>query len=267
MCRVYAVTPSGYYAWRGRRLSRRQVSSTLLLGEIRRVHRESGGTYGSPRIHHALRALGYRCGKHRVARLMRHNGIRGRVMQVYRRAPGVHEFFEGIQNARLKKTPIRANQIWVADLTYVRVGRRYWYLAAVMDLYSRRIVGWALGAHRNVDLTRRAVLRALKKRRAPRGLIFHTDRGSEYGAYRYRRLLERFGVVQSMNRPRHTEDNNHMESFFHSLKADVIHGNTFHSPAQLRGSVGSYIDRFYNHRRLHSSLGYRSPEEYEKLRA
>ena len=267
MCRVYGVTPSGYYAWRRRRISRRRFGAAVLLNEIRRIHRASGDTYGSPRVFKGLRAQGYRCGRHRVAKLMRENGIRARTMRVYRRAPGVHKFFEGISNARLKKIPIRANQIWVADLTYLRVGRRYWYLAAVMDLYSRRIVGWALGAQRNVDLTRRAVHRALRRRAVPRGLICHTDRGSEYAAYRYRRLLARYGVVQSMNRPRHAEDNNHMESFFHSLKADVIHGQTFDSPQQLRGCVSSYIDRFYNRRRLHSSLGYRSPDDYEKLRA
>ena len=267
MCRVYGVTASGYYAWRRRRVSRRRFGAAVLLDEIRRIHRASGQTYGSPRIWEVLRTQGYRCGRHRVARLMRANGIRARIMRIYRRAPGVHEFFDGIQNARLKQIPIRIDQIWVADLTYLRVGRRYWYLAAVMDLYSRRIVGWALGAHRNVDLTRRAVRRALRRRRAPRGLIFHTDRGSEYGAYRYRRLLERYGVVQSMNRPRHTEDNNHMESFFHTLKADVIHGNCFESSPQLRGCVSRYIDRFYNRQRLHSSLGYRAPIEYEKLRA
>jgi transposase InsO family protein len=267
MCRVYGVTASGYYAWRRRRVSRRRFGAAVLLNEIRRVHRSSGQTYGSPRIAAVLRAQGYRCGRHRVARLMRQHGIRARIMRVYRRAPGVHEFFEGIQNARLKMIPIRMNQIWVADLTYLRVGRRYWYLAAVMDLYSRRIVGWALGAQRNVDLTRRALRRALQRRGAPRGLIFHTDRGSEYGAYRYRRVLERYGVVQSMNRPRHAEDNNHMESFFHTLKADVIHGHTFDAPPQLHGALRRYIDGFYNRRRLHSSLGYRSPVDYEKPRA
>lgn len=267
MCRVYGVTASGYYAWRRRRVSRRRLAAAVLLQEIRRIHRASGQTYGSPRIVEALRSQGYRCGRHRIARLMRQHGIRARIMRVYRRAPGVHDFYEGIQNARLKQIPIRINQIWVADLTCLRVGRRYWYLAAVMDLYSRRIVGWALGAQRNVDLTRRAVRRALRRRAAPRGLIFHTDRGSEYGAYRYRRLLQRYGVVQSMNRPRHAEDNNHMESFFHSLKADIIHGNSFESPSQLRGCVSRYIGGFYNRRRLHSSLGYRSPADYEKVRA
>jgi putative transposase len=267
MCRVYGVTASGYYAWRRRRVSRRRFGAAVLRNEIRRVHRASGQTYGSPRITEQLRAQGYRCGRHRVARLMRANGIRARVVRLYRRTAGVHEFFEGIPNARRKKTPRRINQIWVADLTYLRVGRRVWYLAAVMDLYSRRIVGWAVGAQRNVDLTRRAVRRALVRRRAPRGLIFHTDRGSEYGAYRYRRLLARYGVVQSMNRPRHAEDNNHMESFFHTLKADVIHGQHFDAPRQLHGSLRRYIDGFYNRRRLHSSLGYRSPADYEKLRA
>jgi transposase InsO family protein len=266
MCRVYAVAPSGYYAWRRR--SRRHPRATAeLVGAIRRLHQESGGTYGSPRIHQALRALGYRCGKDRVARLMRQYGIRGRVVRVYRRAPGVQAFFASLPNARRKQTPIRVNQIWVADVTAVRVDRRHYYLAAVMDLYSRRIVGWALGAHRNVVLTGRAVRRALQRRQAPRGLIFHTDRGSEYGAYRYRHLLARAGVVQSMNRPRHSEDNNHMESFFHTLKADIVHGTTFRSLAHLRGSVSTYIDRFYNRRRLHSSLGYRSPEQYETLHA
>lgn len=266
MCRVYGVAPSGYYAWRRR--SRRHPRAMLqLVGAIRRVHQESGGTYGSPRIHRALRGLGYRCGEHRVARLMRRFGIRARVVRVYRRAPGAHAFFDSLPNARRTTTPTRVNQIWVADVTALPVDRRRYYLAAVMDLYSRRIVGWALGAHRDVVLTGRAVRRALQRRRAPRGLIFHTDRGSEYGAYRYRRLLARAGVVQSMNRPRHSEDNNHMESFFHTLKADVVHGTTFRSLAHLRGCLSTYIDRFYNRRRLHSSLGYRSPEQYETLHA
>ncbi len=183
---------------------------------------------------------------------------------VYRRAPGVGRFYRDITNKRLNGSVSAPNQVWVCDLTYISVKGRYWYLAAVMDLFSRRVVGWSLGSRKDAQLTLRTLRLAAGQRRAAIGVIVHSDRGCEYGAYPLRGAIERLGFVQSMNRPRHSEDNSHMESFFHTLKAERIHGLRISSPAHLRSVLRSYIP-YYNRYRIHSSLDYQSPVQYEIL--
>jgi transposase InsO family protein len=263
MCRLYGVSRSGFYARQGRGVSTRARANAQLLPVIRAIHAASGQSYGSPRVHRTLSAQhGIRCGKQRVARLMQRAGLRGRVVQIYRRQPGLHRFFDGIGNQR-RQAPTGVNQVWVGDLTYLRAGRQRWYLAVVMDLYSRRIVGWAMGRQRTQRLTTRALRIAVHQRRPPHGVIFHTDRGIEYVGRHHRAQLLAFGLQPSTNRPRHSEDNSHMESFFHSLKAERIHGTRFASYPELHRVVREYIEHFYNRHRMHSSLDYRSPEQYE----
>ncbi len=217
-------------------------------------------------MHEQLKREGLRCSNKRVARLMRSLGLRGRSSTLYRRSGGVHRFFEKTGNARLEQPcPTRTDQIWVGDLTYVRLGQHWRYLATVMDLFSRRIIGWTIARNRTVDVTLRALKRAIALRNPDPGLLFHSDRGIEYSAYGYQDFLKAQGIVPSMNRPRNCQDNAHMESFFHSLKAELTHQRTFTSDAELNACLAGYIDRFYNCKRIHSSLGYHSPVEFERL--
>ena len=265
LCRQYGVSTSGYYAWRHRAPRARAEANRTLLKEIERVHRRSHETYGSPRVFHALSKQGIACSENRVARLMRAAGLRGRVVKVTRRAPGVHRFYAATDNLRRADIPpTRTNQQWVGDVTHLKANGKSCFLATVLDVYSRRLVGWALGRDRTVHLTERAVQRAIRERPAGTTLIFHSDRGIEYGAYRYRAVLAQHGIRPSMNRPRCCQDNAHMESFFHSMKAEWIRGRTFTSFAELEAAVRAYI-RFYNHHRLHSGIDYHTPEEYERL--
>jgi len=198
--------------------------------------------------------MGIRCSNKRVARLMREQGLRARVSRLYRRSTGVHRFFEKTSNLRLDQpVPTRTDQIGVGDLTYLRLGKHWRYLATVMDLFSRRIIGWTLARNRTTDVTLRALKRAIALRGPRPGLLFHSDRGIEYSAYGYQDFLRSRGIVPSMNRPRNCQDNAHMESFFHSLKAELTHQRSFTSDAELNASVAAYIDRFYNEKLIHSS--------------
>ena len=265
LCRYYGVARSGYYAWRERSPSRRSRANAVLLHRIRRIHDRSHGIYGSPRVWEALQQQGIPCSENRVARLMRNAFLQGRVVKVTRRAPGVQRFFEATPNLRHDQpAPERPDQQWVGDVTYLKACGKRCFLATVMDVCSRRIVGYALGADRTVNLTARAVQRAIRARQTQRALLFHSDRGIEYGAYRYKALLGAHGIRSSMNRPGHPGDNAHMESFFHSLKAEWIRGKTFSNFSALETAIRDYI-RFYNHQRLHSGIDYHTPAEYERL--
>jgi transposase InsO family protein len=267
LCRRYQVSRSGFYAWARREGSQRRRNDEALGARIERIHRDSGGRYGSPRVHEVLRREGIRCSNKRVARLMRELGLRARVSRLYRKGSGVvRRFFAKTGNLRLDEPlPTRTDQIWVGDLTYLRLGKRWRYLATVMDLFSRRIVGWTLARNRTTEVTLRALKRAIAARTPKPGLLFHSDRGIEYSAYGYQDYLKANGIVPSMNRPRHCQDNAHMESFFHSLKAELTHRRSYESDLELNASVAGYIERFYNEKRIHSSLGYHSPVEFECL--
>lgn len=266
MCRLYGVTRAGYYAWKRRGPSARAEEDERLRERIHQIYQASRATYGSPRIHQALRAVGERVGKKRVARLMRDSGLKARVAKLYRATPGLDTFFAEVPNRQLGQEVSGRDQVWVGDLTYLRVGQRWRYLAVVMDKYSRRILGWSLGPHRDVALTLKALNRAVSHRHPGPGGIFHTDRGIEYAAYAFRARLAELGLLQSMNRPGELNDNAHMESFFHSLKAEVIHGKTFAQDDEVRSEIRSYIP-FYNQVRLHSALGYLPPVVYEQQAA
>lgn len=261
MCRLYAVTRGGYYAWRHRRPSVRSEENQRLLKCIERAHAQSHETYGSPRIQRALCVQGVRVGRNRVARLMRKHQIRARAARVYRAKAGVHRFFEAIPKQRLKALSQHPNAVWVGDITYLKFGNAWRYLATVMDRCTRRVIGWSLGAKKDVRLTLRALDRAVHRCRPRPGLIFHSDRGTEYAGYVFRDRLAGLGIVQSMNE--RVNDNAHMESFYHSMKSEVIHGVSFDEEQQLQRVVSGYI-HFYNERRLHSSIGYVAPATYEQ---
>jgi putative transposase len=236
------------------------------LTRIQAVYAASEGTYGSPRIHGVLHQAGVQVSRKRVARLMREAGLRARAVSLYRANPGTHAFFSNVPN-RIRKLEIDApDQVWVGDITYLKVATKWRYLAAVMDRYSRRILSWCLGPRKDAKLTVCALNRALLRRRPAEGLIFHSDRGIEYAAFEFRTRLAALGIVQSMNRPGKPTDNAHMESCFHSFKSDVIHGQRFGNEEQLRETIKRYV-AYYNRIRAHSALDYQSPLNFERMRA
>ena len=262
MCALYGVTRAGFYAWQRRGLSSRRHQDRRLAMRIQALFDRTRGTYGSPRIQRALAAARVRVSRRRVARLMREAGLRARAVKLYRRVPGLHGFFTSIPNRQLDRVASAPDQVWVGDITYVKIAGVWQYLAVVMDRYSRRVIGWSRGPTRDARLTLAALNRAVRNRRPRPGLIFHSDRGIEYAAYAFRDRLAALGIVQSMNRPREITDNAHMESFFHSLKSDTIEGFIFTCAEELDQLLRSYMP-YYNGVRLHSGIGYRSPIDYE----
>ena len=261
MCRLYGVTRAGYYTWRKRLTSQRQQDDTLLKQAIHWIHERSHETYGSPRIQKALAQVGRHHSRKRIARLMAAEGLEGRCMRVYRARPGLRQYFRDIECQDLSKAT-KPDQVWVGDVTYLKVGKQWRYLAVVMDWMSRRVIGWSLGSRRTVSLTLSALNRAVHNRHPANRVIFHSDRGIEYVGKEFKKRLARLRFTQSVNRPGKMNDNARMESFFGSMKSEWLYGQSFATDAALRARIGSYIP-FYNQVRMHSSLGYSTPVECE----
>ena len=264
LCDWLGVSTSGFYAWEKREASGRAIEDCRLLKRITRIFWASEGRYGSPRVFKTLLAQGIHVGRKRVERLMREAGLQARVVRVTRRQPGLKRFRARGNNLRLGVgAPTGINQVWVSDVTYLRLNSRWQYLATVMDVHSRQIIGWSLSDTRTTDLTCAALTYALRKRHFPRDIVFHTDRGIEYMGFRFQQLLRENGFRHSVNRPGYCSDNAHMESFCHNLKAELIRGTVFRGVKSLRKALAQYINRFYNAVRLHSGLGHVSPVQYE----
>ncbi len=262
------MSRSGYYAWLRRAASLRAIEDKDLSYKIQKIHQESRGTYGSPRVHEVLKRQGIAIGKKRVERLMQSQQLQGRVVTVTRRQPGLKRFVARGENLRLNTpAPCNVNRVWVADITYIKVRDSYKYLSVIMDLYSRRILSWSLTATRTTNDTAKVLKRAIRERQPKEGLIFHTDRGIEFTGKGFRNVLEKCKMRPSVNRLGYCTDNGHMESYFHSLKAELIRGRKFNTMNELRYALNSYINHFYNKKRLHSGIGYCSPIEYEKIAA
>lgn len=263
MCRVYDVKPSGYYSWKERGRSLRSYEDEALYEVIFDIFTNSKELYGSPKITKAMRAMGYRIGKKRVARIMQENGLKAKVSTLYKAQPGLKQFIAAIPYSELSERADHLNKVWVGDVTYLRLNGEWRYLAVVMDKCSRKILGWSLSDKRDAKLTWKAMSYALSGRAAPKGLIFHTDRGIEYRAHEFTRKVSKRGIQQSMNRPRRMNDNAFMESFFSNFKSEKIHKEPeFETEGKMRGAIRDYIC-FYNKERSHSSIGYLTPVEYE----
>ncbi len=268
MCRVLEVSRSGFHAWATRTPSRRAVEDERLLEKIREVHRANRRVYGSPRIHAELvLAEGERLGRKRVERLMKAAGLSGlqprRRGKTTIRVPGVRVCEDLVDRAFLASAPDR---LWVADITYLRTWEGWLYLVAVQDVFSRRIVGWAMDSHMRTELVLDALQMALAQRRPAPGLIWHTDQGSQFVALAFGQQARRAGIAQSMGSRGDCFDNAVAETFFATLKKELIHRRSWPDRAELRTEVFDYIEAFYNRRRRHTALGMISPVAYERSR-
>jgi putative transposase len=267
MCAHFHVTRAGLYAWCKRAQSARAAQDQALVEQVRQVHLSSNKIYGAPRVRARLREHGLFLGQRRVARLMRIAGLVGRSARIYRHSrTGSKAFFTSVPNRCHDLVPTAPNQLWVGDVTYLRVAGQWRYLAVVMDRYSRRIVGWSLSHRRDAALTCTALRYAARRRKPGSTVIFHSDRGIEYAAHQFKAAIAELNITQSMNRPGKMNDNAHMESFFHSLKSEFLFGKTFHTDCQLRQALTHYMP-FYNQQRLHSSIDYLSPLNFEIIHA
>jgi len=268
LCAFLGVSRSGYYDWCKRLPSNRTNEDNALKAEIQKIYDGVQGRYGSPRIWKVLQNQGYSVSRKRVARLMQEMGLVARVTRVTYRAPGMRRFLASGENLRSDgAVPDEKNKVWVADVTYLKVKSQWHYLSAIMDLHSRRIVGWSLDTKRTTAVTKRTLATAIKKRKPEKGLMLHTDRGVEYRGAEYQKDLKRHNIQHSLSRPGKCTDNAHMESFFHTLKAELIRGTSFQSGEDLKYALGRYINDFYNRKRLHSGIDYCSPVEYERMAA
>jgi len=267
---VLEVSRSAYYQWSRQVPSQRAQAEGRLGERIARIHAESRGTYGSPRVQRQLQREGTGCGRKRVARLMSLRGLAGRCRRRFIPTTIADPQARDLAPDRLGRAfhpqGLGLNQAWVGDITYLRTGEGWCYLATVIDLASRRVIGFALAEHMRTSLVSEALEMAVKSRRPGPGLVFHSDRGSQYTSHQFRELLRAAGVVQSLSRPRQCWDNVVAESFFATLKTELAYRQSWPTRATARSAVFEYIEVFYNRRRLHSSLGYMSPQDYEEQR-
>jgi len=269
LCAVLEVSPAGYYAWRTREPSARAAANAGLLAAIRQVHQDSGRRYGSPRVHAELRAQGRGPSRGRIERLMRRHGIRA-IMAPPRRVRTTdsrHSLPIAPNIVARDFTATAPNRVWLADITYIPTDEGWLYLAAVMDLYSRKIVGWAMRDHLRTELASTALMMAIQRQRPAGGLIHHSDRGVQYASHDYRSALVAAGITASMSRKADCFDNAPMESFFHTLKTELVHHRQYATRTEAQRDIFAFIEGFYNRTRLHSAIGYISPIEMERKAA
>ena len=267
LCRALEVSPSGYYDWEQRKVSppARVLEEQKLRVDIAQIHQDSRQTYGTPRVQMKLRAQGHRHGRNRIGRLMRQEGICGRQKKRYRVLTTDSKHDQPIAPNRLAEMPAakKPNQIWVADITYVATAQSWVYVAAILDLYSRKIVGWAVSQQIDTALVLRALSMALTHRQPPAGLVFHSDRGVQYASGDYRQALSQAGLIPSMSRSGNCYDNATMESFWSTLKLELVYRRQFDTRSQARSALFDYIESFYNRQRSHTALGCLSPVDFE----
>ena len=264
MCEVLKLSRSGYYAWKNREPGIRQRENEELLSRIRVIHEQSRRLYGSPRIRAELTEQGVRCGKNRVARIMKDHAIRAEVKKRrFRRTTDSNHSYALAANLLLDKH--QTDGVWASDMTFVPTSEGWLYVAAVMNVKSRKIIGLAMGEKISQDLASSALMDAVGRQGRPEGLIHHSDRGRQYASYVYQDLLKRYGMRASMSRSGNCYDNAYLESFFGTLKTELVHGERYRTRLEARLGIFEYVEIFYNRQRRHSALGYKSPQQYERL--
>jgi len=267
MCRALSVSPSGFYAWRDRPPSPRVQARAKLDGDVQRAFVAQKGRAGAPRLTRVLKQEGGSAGRNQVARSLRRQGLRAKAARKYKATTNSQHSLPVAPNLLQQDFRVeRPNQKWVGDITYIATDEGWLYLAVVLDLYSRLVIGWSMSDRMTSTLTCDALRMALFRRQRPRGVIVHSDRGSQYCSHEYRKLLAENGLVSSMSAKGNCYDNAAMESWNHSLKVEAIHGERFATREQAKAHVFDYIEVYYNRQRLHSSVGYLSPAEFELSR-
>ena len=267
LCALLGVSASGFYAWCSRPMSPRRQYDEHLKGLIGELHQGFRRCYGAARVHRALVQKGHSCSRRRINRLMRELGVKASTTGLYAWRPGQHEFYSSAGN-QLKHAPEPElpGTHWAGDFTYIKTRSGWLYHAVVLDLFSRKVVGWSFSRRRSAELTKSALRMALSRETTAAGCIFHSDQGIEYAAHEYREFVEAAGMTRSMSRKGNPLDNAAVESFFHTLKAELVHHRLFENDIDAVARIVEYIE-FYNRERLHSGIGYQSPEKYEKLYA
>jgi putative transposase len=266
LCQVLDVSPSGYFAWRSRPASCRQREDLVLLAHIRSAYVLSNETYGSPRMTRELQDEGLKVGRRRTARLMRENGLKARQKRRFKRTTDSHHAFPVAPNLLDQDfSATRPNQKWNADISYVWTREGWLYLAVVLDLFARRVVGWAVRDRLHQELALEALRKALVVRQPSAGLIHHADRGSQYCSTAYQAALKKHGIAISMSGKGNCYDNSVVETFFKTLKSEMVWRTVFQTRAEAKEAIGRYIDGFYNPVRRHSTLGFVSPAQFERL--
>lgn len=263
MCKVLKVSRSGYYAWKKHVPNKRKKANEWLLARVREAYIKSRKIYGSPRIKDALNDQGIVCGKNRVARIMRDNGIRALIRKKFRRTTESGHSYPVSENLLIHGS--KKKRIWASDITFIPTREGWMYVSAVMDVDSRKIIGLSMKDRLTQELTTDALMQAVNRQRPSEGLIHHSDRGKQYASYEYQDLLERHGIKSSMSRRGNCYDNAYIESFWGTLKKELVYGQRYQTREEARLSIFEYIEVFYNRIRKHSSLGYKSPEQYGKL--
>jgi putative transposase len=266
LCRVLGVSTSGYYDWEKRPSSVRAETDKQLAGDIKAIHRESREAYGYLRVHAKLESYGIACGKHRAARLMRENGLKSKATvhrELWSKGKNVVKLPDNVLDRNFFAN--RANEKWVSDITVIPTQEGILHLAVVIDLYSRAVVGWSMSARPTSKMVLDAVKMAIGRREDVRNLLLHSDQGVQYRSSEYRTLLDNHGIQVSMSRKGNCWDNAVVESFFHTLKTELVHHVRYASRAEAKRSLFDYIEIFYNRQRSHSYLNYKSPAEFEAM--
>jgi transposase InsO family protein len=266
MCRILGASKSGYYAWRGGKKTKRQGENEMILKEIQEAYTRSRGTYGSPRISRELHEKGIYCSEKRIARLMRANNIMAKTKRRFKATTNSRHTLAVAPNLVQKEFSVKeACKVWVSDITYIWTDEGWLYLAIIMDLFTRGIVGWAMSDRITAEMIINALEQATTRRNPPEGLIFHSDRGSQYASDAFCSVLKRYGCIQSMSDKGDCYDNAVAESFFHTLKTEHVYFERYKTREEARCSIFEYIEVFYNRIRRHSTIGSRSPYEFEEM--
>ena len=264
MCRVIGASRSGYYRWKRQPQSKRQKEDEKILVEIREAHKNSRRTYGSPRITDELQSNGTTCSKKRVARLMKLHGIAGKAKKKFKATTNSNHALPVAENLLNQNFAAeKPNTVWVSDITYIPTVEGWLYLAVILDLFSRQVVGWAMSDRLTSGFVVKALYQAIGRRHPGSGCILHSDRGVQYASTDFRDVLRAYGFIQSMSRKGNCYDNAVAESFFHTLKTEHVYDYRYETRAEARQSIFEYIEMFYNRQRRHSTLGYRSPVSFE----